>query len=94
VPAIGEKERKFMTKPTKIAYADEPIGKIRIIKDFLPPPEALLLKEDSVKITLSLSRESVDFFKKIAEEKNVSYQKMIRSLVDQYASHYRETDAH
>ena len=78
-----------MKKSKKITYSDEPIGKIKIIQDFLPPPEALLLKEDSIKVTLQLSKDSIEFFKKIAEQQHVSYQKMIRSLLDQYVSHYR-----
>ena len=78
-----------MKQSKKVIYSDEPIGKIKIIEDFLPPPEGLLLKEDSVKVTLQLSKDSVDFFKEIAEQQHVSYQKMIRSLVDQYVSHYR-----
>jgi hypothetical protein len=38
----GEKERKFMKK--KIHYSNEPIGEIKIIKDFLPSPEKLVIK--------------------------------------------------
>lgn len=78
-----------MKKPTKINYTDEPIGKIKIVKDFLPPPEQLLLKDDCIKVTLHLSRDTVDFFKETAHEHHGSYQKMIRTLLDQYVSHYR-----
>ena len=35
-------------------YTNEPIGKIKIVKDFLPKPEELILKEDTVKVTLLL----------------------------------------
>jgi predicted DNA binding CopG/RHH family protein len=56
------------------------------VEDFLPPPDQLVLKEDGVKITLSLSRRSVDFFKAHAAKSKVPYQKMIRSLLDSYAS--------
>lgn len=38
-----------------------------------------------MKVTLSLSKESVDFFKQQAERYNVPYQRMIRALVDDYA---------
>ena len=73
----------------KIKYTDEAIGKIKIIKDFLPKPSELVLKEDKVKITLNLSKASVDYFKTEAEKKHVHYQTMIRVLLDEYAEHYR-----
>ena len=47
----------------KIKYTDEPIGDVRVVKDFLPSPAELVLRDDTVKITLSLTKESVDFFK-------------------------------
>jgi len=49
-------------------YTDEPLGDIRVIDDFLPPPEELVFKEDNVKITLGLSRRSVEFFKTEAKK--------------------------
>ena len=72
----------------KIKYTDEPIGKVKVIKDFLPSPEELALKEETVKITISLSRASVDFFKNEAKKYNTQYQKMIRKLLDEYTSHH------
>ncbi len=33
-------------------YTNEPLGYIRVIDDFLPPPEELVYKEDNVKVTL------------------------------------------
>jgi uncharacterized DUF497 family protein len=48
-----------------------------------------LAREDAgVKVTLSLSRRSVDFFKAEAQRQNCSYQRMIRRLVDSYAARY------
>jgi predicted DNA binding CopG/RHH family protein len=72
----------------KIKYTDEPIGKVKVIKDFLPSPEELALKEETVKITILLSRASVDFFKNEAKKYNTQYQKMIRRLLDEYTSHH------
>jgi len=66
-------------------YTAGEIGRVRIIEDFLPPPEALVAREDNVKVTLSLSRRSVDFFKRAAKQRRVPYQRMIRALVDTYA---------
>lgn len=61
------------------------IGRVRVIEDFLPPPAALVPREDNVKVTLSLSRRSLDFFKREARKRRVPYQRMIRALVDTYA---------
>jgi len=73
----------------KTKYTNEPMGRMRIVDDFLPRPDELILKEDKVKITLSLSRESLDFFKKEAKKQKISYQKMIRKVIDIYASHFQ-----
>ena len=73
-----------MRKATK--YSDEPLGEIRVINDFLPPPSELVFKEDTVKVTLGLSRRSVDFFKKQAKKHGTQYQKMIRRLLDLYVT--------
>lgn len=70
-----------------IDYTDEPI-EATVIDDFLPPPDQLVMKEDNVKVTLSLSRKSIDFFKAQAKEHHTGYQTMIRSLLDQYSDHY------
>jgi predicted DNA binding CopG/RHH family protein len=75
-------------KKHKVKYTDEPIGKIKIVKDFLPKPEDLVLKEETSKITLSLTKSSIDFFKKEAKKHNTHYQTMIRALIDKYTSHY------
>ncbi len=71
----------------KIKYTDKPMGKVKVIKDFLPSPEELALKEETVKVTISLSRASVDFFKNEAKKYNTQYQKMIRRLLDEYTAH-------
>jgi predicted DNA binding CopG/RHH family protein len=75
----------------KIRYTDEKIGKLRIVKDFLPPPDQLVLKEDKVKVTISLSKESINFFKREAQKRRTSYQKMIRRVIDFYASQYQKS---
>jgi hypothetical protein len=83
----GEKEGRFMK--TKIKYTEEPMGDLRIIKDFLPPPDQLVLKEDNVKVTIALRKSSIDFFKEQAKKHKTSYQKMMREVIDWYASHYK-----
>jgi hypothetical protein len=71
----------------RIKYSNEPI-EAEVIRDFLPPPEQLVVAEEGVKITISLGRRSVEFFKKAAEDNNTSYQRMIRRLLDAYADQY------
>jgi len=68
-----------------IAYSPVELGRLRVVKDFLPPPADLVPREDNVKVTLSLSRRSLDFFKREAKKRRVPYQRMIRALVDTYA---------
>lgn len=74
----------------KIKYSDEKIGEVEVIKDFLPKPEELVFKENTVKITLNLSKSSIEFFKEIARKHGSQYQKVIRTLLDNYTSHYSE----
>ena len=71
----------------KIKYTDEPTGKVKVISDFLPSPEELALKDETVKVTMALSKTSVDFFKTEAKRHNTQYQKMIRRLLDEYTAH-------
>lgn len=79
----GEKVRRFMKNTIK--YTNEPI-KARVIKDFLPRPEDLVMKEEKVKVTLELSKTSIDFFKDAAKNNSSSYQLMIRKLLDYYVA--------
>lgn len=63
------------------------MGKVEIVSDVLPSPEQLALKEETVKVTIALSKASVDFFKSEAKKYNTQYQKMIRRLLDEYTTH-------
>lgn len=74
--------KKKMTDPNK------PIGKMVRINDFLPPPEKLVIPQETVKVTISLSKSSVDFFKHYAKQHHIKYQKMIRQLIDKYVKQY------
>jgi predicted DNA binding CopG/RHH family protein len=84
---IGEREKEFMKK--KIKYTDEPLGDVKVIDDFLPSPSELVFNEDQVKVTIGLSKRSVDFFKKQAKKHHTQYQKMIRRLLDLYVAHQK-----
>ena len=73
----------------KIKYRDEHIGDIRIVEDFLPSPEKLAFRDETVKVTIALSRASIEFFKEEAARHKTPYQKMIRRLLDSYAERYK-----
>ncbi len=75
-----------MKKRTK--YTDEPIN-AKVIDDFLPPPDQLALREENVRVTITLSKASVEFFKKYAQKTHSHYQAMIRGILDHYVAHYR-----
>jgi hypothetical protein len=85
-PVFGGKEREYMKK--RIKYTDEPMGEFRIVKNFLPPPERLILKDDNVKVTISLSKTSIEFFKRMAKKNKTQYQKMIRRVLDSRRSSF------
>jgi hypothetical protein len=85
---IGEKESKSMS--AKIRYTDEPLGNPKVVPDFLPRPEDLVFRDEGVKVTLALSKRSVDFFKTEAQKHNTQYQRMIRRLLDAYAEHHAQ----
>lgn len=70
----------------KIKYTEGEIGNFEIIKDFLPSPTELAQRESNIKVTINLRKSSVDFFKDIANKNKVQYQRVIRSLLDTYAT--------
>lgn len=67
---------------------DQPVGELKRVADFLPGPEQLVIPEETVKVTLSLTKSSIEFFKKEARKHKTKYQKMIRELVDRYAKQF------
>ncbi len=73
----------------KIRYTNEPHGNLKVVPDFLPRPEDLIFREEGVKVTIALSKRSVEFFKGEARKHNTQYQRMIRRLLDAYAEHHR-----
>jgi predicted DNA binding CopG/RHH family protein len=94
-PDIGEKEKKGMKKKTIYTNAPEDISDNILsgekVFDFLPPPDQLVKKNPKIKVTITLSSRSVDFFKKYAKKNNVKYQTMINEVLDQYAQKYNES---
>lgn len=74
----------------KIKYTDEPLGSPKVVPDFLPRPEDLVFRDEGVKVTIALSKRSVEFFKTEAQKHNTQYQRMIRRLLDAYAEHHTQ----
>ena len=83
----GEREENIMKKIK--AQLDMPIGKLTKVEDFLVSPDKLVMPDNSVKITLRVSKTSMEFFKQQAKKHHTKYQKMIRSLLDRYSKKYR-----
>jgi len=71
----------------KIKYTDEPLGDLKVVPDLLPRPEELVFRDEGVKVTIALSKRSVEFFKGEARKHRTQYQRMIRRLLDAYAEH-------
>ena len=80
-----------MTAKTK--YTNEPIGEYRVVPDFLPPPDQLAFRDEGVKVTIALSKRSVEFFKSHAAKNQTQYQRMIRQLLDAYVDAYAQPPA-
>ena len=73
-----------------ITYTNEPMGPLKVIPDFLPKPDQLAFREKSTKVTIGLSRKSIEFFKTEAKRYGTPYQIMIRRLLDAYADKFTE----
>jgi predicted DNA binding CopG/RHH family protein len=78
---------KYRKAPKRVAEA---ITRSEVVTDFLPAPDKLVFKENTVKITLSLSKTSIDFFKAKASQYDVPYQTMIKKVVDLYAQQHQK----
>ncbi len=93
MPDSGGKDGGDIGKITEYRSAPkgvaEAIHAAEVIDDFLPPPEELVLRDETVKVTISLTQKSVDFFKKTAEDQGVPYQTMIRKVLDLYSQRYQ-----
>ncbi|MEZ4638008.1 MAG: hypothetical protein R2873_17750 [Caldilineaceae bacterium] len=72
----------------QISYSEGPMEEVKVVDDFLPPPEELAFREETVKVTIALSKTSVEFFKHEVAKHKVPYQKMIRRLLDEYVSRH------
>ena len=63
----------------------DPMAETAVAVDFLPSPADLVFREDTVKVTMALSRVSIEFFKEQGKKYDMPYQRLIRRLLDEYA---------
>jgi predicted DNA binding CopG/RHH family protein len=72
----------------RIRYTDEPLRDMKVVPDFLPSPEELAFREEGVRVTIALSKRSIEFFKREAAKHGTQYQRMIRRLLDTYVRYH------
>ncbi len=72
----------------KIKESDFPVGKVKRVDDFLPPPEALFPNEHLTKITIAVDEKTLAQFKKTAQKNGHKYQRMMREVLRIYAEKY------
>lgn len=72
---------------TPIEYRND-LLRAKEVADFLPPPELLIPKVETKKITIALSTKSIKFFKEVSEQTHIPYQQLIRKVLDSYAEHH------
>ncbi len=77
-----------MKRKIKIRDRNEPYGKLTPIPDFLPPPEELLPREETIKITVAIDEKTLKFFKNYAKTSGLKYQRIIREVLKGYARRY------
>jgi len=73
-----------------IKYTDELLGNLKVFPDFLRRPENLVFRDDGAKVTIALSKGSVEVFEAEALKHNTRYQRMVRRLLDAYAEHHTQ----
>lgn len=66
------------------------IDQLERVTDFLPRPEDLVFRPKGVKVTITLSEDSLNYFKAEAERLHTPYQRMIRNLIDEYVERQRQ----
>jgi len=70
----------------KRKYTEEWLADVERVLDFVPSPEESKVHEESVKVTITLSKKSVEFFKAEASKHNTRYLRIIRQLLDTYVA--------
>ena len=75
-------------------YTDAPAGIAKEMEEsvsvpnFLPPPEELVRKKSTKKITIAVDSDSLEIFKAYAKKHGAKYQAMMRKILDSYAKNF------
>lgn len=89
VPDIGERAKIDMKKKSKkTGYLNESVKLGKRVRDFLPSPAEIALREKTTRVTINLNEASLKIFKKEASRLGVPYQRLLRTVVDLYAQNY------
>jgi hypothetical protein len=84
------KRRSWLAKVWFWIWMHGPLRPRRYSIPAVPAAICLVLgMDETIKVTLALGKDSVRFFKKQAKMQKVPYQRMIKNLVDRYASSYQ-----
>jgi predicted DNA binding CopG/RHH family protein len=77
-------------KRKKIVYTDGPrsLTNAKAIEDIFPRPEDLLLEDETIRVSINLTRNTVEAFKRFASEHDTKYQRVIRRLLDEFAARH------
>jgi predicted DNA binding CopG/RHH family protein len=82
-----------------VEYTDDPdlpdLEYLKPIKDFLPRPEELVLRDQQPKterVSMVLDKATVDFFRQQAKSLGAPYQRMIRKLLNEYVKQMQRDD--
>jgi predicted DNA binding CopG/RHH family protein len=90
---MAKKEPKLQSWET-VEYTDNPelpdIEHLERVTDFLPRLEDLVFRPKGVKVTITLSEDSLNYFKVQAERLHTPYQRMIRNLIDEYVQRQQQ----
>lgn len=93
--AIGERERKYMSKLINYTDApgdiDEALKNATVVSDFLPSPTELVSRGEKEKITIAVDKHSLDLFRQYAKKHNTKYQPMINGVLNSYADKFLKT---
>lgn len=65
--------------------ADEPQGRLRAVKDDLPPPRDLVPHEDCVQVACTLGREAAEFYRLEAAKAGVPMHRLLRRLLESWS---------
>ena len=74
------------SKKNKKTEVHETFQNLQKFEEFLPKPDELVYKEETIKVTLNLTKNSISFFKAQAKRHKTQYQKMIKGLLDHYVA--------